>query len=218
MVLESAIVKDQQLVGRKRAAIVEAAVQLFSEKGYSNTRTKEIAEAAGLTVGGMYQYVRSKQDVLYLVCEHVISATISSLNRADEPAVDPIRRLAVAIHTYIHVCDTFRRFIRLIYRDSYELGEEALRQVKDMDRSSVALFEQIIGEGADQGVFKGDDPWLVARDIVNAGDMWALKTWAYRERTDVTSYTSWVISHTLVSLGMTPQSARRLSHRSWMGR
>ena len=61
-------VKDQDLVQRRRLQIVDAAVKLFIEKGFHKTTTRQIARAAGFSIGTLYEYITTKEDVLYLVC------------------------------------------------------------------------------------------------------------------------------------------------------
>ncbi|MEE9527351.1 MAG: helix-turn-helix domain-containing protein, partial [Syntrophobacteria bacterium] len=62
-------VKDPELVKKRRRQIVDAAVELFIRKGFHKTTTREIAQKAGLSIGSVYEYVSTKEDVLYLVCD-----------------------------------------------------------------------------------------------------------------------------------------------------
>lgn len=57
-------VKDPDKVRQRRAQIIRAAVQLFAEKGFHKTTTREIAQASGLSTGAVYEYVASKEDIL----------------------------------------------------------------------------------------------------------------------------------------------------------
>src|SRR5690625_6816962 len=76
-------VKNPDRVEKRRAEIIDAAVKIFSEKGYHATTTKEIADAAGMNVGTMFQYVKNKQDILYLVCCHIHSLIEQALYAVD---------------------------------------------------------------------------------------------------------------------------------------
>ena len=49
--------------------MIKGAVTLFKEKGFHRTTTREIAKAAGFSIGTLYEYIRTKEDVLYLVCD-----------------------------------------------------------------------------------------------------------------------------------------------------
>ncbi|MBW2678755.1 MAG: helix-turn-helix transcriptional regulator, partial [Deltaproteobacteria bacterium] len=64
-------VKNPALVDRRRRQIVEAAAKLFIAQGFHKTTTRQIARAAGFSIGSLYEYVTSKEDVLYLVCEFI---------------------------------------------------------------------------------------------------------------------------------------------------
>jgi TetR/AcrR family transcriptional regulator, cholesterol catabolism regulator len=83
------LVKDDSLVAERRRGIVEAAVGLFVRKGYHATTTREIARAAGVSNGLLYEYVPSKEDLLYLVCDSIHGEMESRLREAagigDEP-------------------------------------------------------------------------------------------------------------------------------------
>ena len=77
-------VKDSDLVVRRRRQIVDAAVHLFISKGFHKTTTREIAKAAGFSIGTLYEYVNSKEDVLYLVCQAIHSEMEQRLRQAPQ--------------------------------------------------------------------------------------------------------------------------------------
>ena len=57
-------VKNPDLVEKRRRQIVEAAAKLFIDQGFHKTTTRQIARAAGFSIGSLYEYVTSKEDVL----------------------------------------------------------------------------------------------------------------------------------------------------------
>ncbi len=50
-----------------RAAIIEAARSLFAERGYAATRTRDIADAAGIATGTLFNYASTKEDIVLMV-------------------------------------------------------------------------------------------------------------------------------------------------------
>ena len=64
-------VKDPDLVTRRRRQIAAAAVKLFIEKGFHKTTTRQIARTSGFSIGSLYEYFASKEDILYMVCESI---------------------------------------------------------------------------------------------------------------------------------------------------
>jgi len=66
-------VKDENLIAIRREQMIEGAIKLFKEKGFHRATTREIAKAAGFSIGTLYEYIRTKEDVLYLVCDSILS-------------------------------------------------------------------------------------------------------------------------------------------------
>ena len=65
--------QNEQIRAATRAAILESAMRLFAEKGYAHTTTRNIAEAAGLSVGLMYHYFSNKESLLQAVFDYVMA-------------------------------------------------------------------------------------------------------------------------------------------------
>jgi AcrR family transcriptional regulator len=63
-------VKDKDLIGEKRKQIIEGAMIVFKKKGYYKATVREIAKEAQIGLGSTYDYVNSKDDILYLFFEN----------------------------------------------------------------------------------------------------------------------------------------------------
>ena len=64
-------IKNPDLVEQRHRQIIDAAVQLFINQGFHKTTTRQIARAAGFSIGSLYEYIASKEDILYLVCDAI---------------------------------------------------------------------------------------------------------------------------------------------------
>jgi len=70
----------------KKLQIIDAGLKLFSEKGYHNTNTKEIAAEAGVSIGTFYAYFEDKHDLFMEVLKEYInkiSGVLSSMPVGD---------------------------------------------------------------------------------------------------------------------------------------
>ena len=63
----------------KKAKIINAGLELFREKGYYNTNTKEIAEKAGVSTGAVYSYFKDKKDIYFAASELIINTHLQPL-------------------------------------------------------------------------------------------------------------------------------------------
>ena len=111
-------IKNPELVKRRRRQIVDAAVQLFIEKGFHKTTTRQIAKAAGFSIGSLYEYVASKEDVLYLVCDAIHAEVERGVSQALERTTRGREALAEVIREYFLVCHRMSDHILLIYQET----------------------------------------------------------------------------------------------------
>ncbi len=56
----------------KREGVVEAAAELFAERGYHATTMQDLTEATGLTAGGLYHYIGSREQLLIAICDALV--------------------------------------------------------------------------------------------------------------------------------------------------
>ena len=64
---------DTELVDSKRKEIINEATKVFVRKGYHQTNMRELAAAMGMSIGSIYHYVESKQDILYLIINSAVT-------------------------------------------------------------------------------------------------------------------------------------------------
>lgn len=183
--LVSSTVKDPDKVKTRRAQIVSAAVQLFSEKGFHKTTTREIAKHSGLSNGALYEYVKSKEDVLFLVCQHIHHEMEEQLRLSLlEEAIAAVR-LRHAIHSFFRVIDAMKDDVLLIYQETKSLSKDFLHEVLHAEQSITKVFEQLLFEGiADKSLeLEAAKVPLFAHNIVVCGQMWAFRRWALSDTT-----------------------------------
>ena len=113
--------KNHGLVRERREILINAAIRVFVEKGFHNATVREIGRAANMTQGTIYNYVSSKDDILYLVCDRIVAEYNDQTRTALELAHDPAGRVRSAVHAISKVMYRHRREILLIYQDSHLL-------------------------------------------------------------------------------------------------
>ena len=174
-------IKDDDLVSLRRTQVVDAAVHLFISKGFHKTTTREIAKAAGFSIGTLYEYVNSKYDVLYLVCQAIHSEMEQRLRQRLRYGVNGARDLKAAIAVYFTVCDQMSDHILLIYQETKSLPAESRRFVLEHELRITGVFKELLARGvADFSLrpIKATEIELVAHDIMVVGHMWAFRRWA----------------------------------------
>jgi AcrR family transcriptional regulator len=121
-------VKNAERIQNRRKQLVGAAVEVFVRKGFHNTTVRDIGAAAGLTQGTIYNYVRSKDDILYLVCEEVITAYQTAIRRAVENVSGP-HRLEATIRATLEAMYDHQEHILLMYQEGHALDSSSLKAI-----------------------------------------------------------------------------------------
>ena len=171
------IVKDQALVDRRHAQICDAALKLFSSKGFHQTSVREIAEATGLGTGTLYSYIQRKEDILTLLYRRILAAFEVRMREATRGIEDPRGQLQAALEATLRIYDEYRDEVLLLYRESHAVGREGLEALFEVDRTYVGFFREILGRGVQRGQFRELDPDLHAVCILFLCAVWPLKRW-----------------------------------------
>ena len=173
-------VKDPNLVERRRRQIADAAVQLFIAKGFHKTTTRQIASASGFSIGSLYEYFTSKEDILYMVCESIHAEVERGVADAMSKTTGGREALAGVIREYFKVCHRMSDFILLIYQESQSLPSQWRKRVLENELQITGLFVEVLARLAASGELPGvkeEQIELTAHNIVVLGHMWTFRRW-----------------------------------------
>jgi AcrR family transcriptional regulator len=133
--------KDVDLIDSKHQQIVNAACRLFFKKGYHRTTIREIAMASGMSMGQLYHYISSKDDVLFLTYKQMQMIWYEYLVRSGvEEIRDPLERLAKAVRLTLEFSLKNKKLFFFVYTETQYLEKKHLRVVLEMDDKNVVGF------------------------------------------------------------------------------
>ncbi|XXM72816.1 TetR/AcrR family transcriptional regulator [Lysinibacillus sphaericus] len=184
-----ASVKDERLVEKRRDQMIRGAVSLFKQKGFHRTTTREIAKAAGFSIGTLYEYIRTKEDVLYLVCDSIYEQVRLELEEldTDEGTVDGLK---VGIAHYFQVMDRMQDEVLVMYQEAKSLSKDALPYVLRKELEMVAMVEKLIVRCVETGELELDEHHIhmLAQNVFVQGQMWGFRRWALQKRYSLQEY------------------------------
>jgi len=173
-------VKNPVLVAQRRRQIVDASVNLFIENGFHKTTTRQIAAASGLSIGSLYEYIATKEDVLYLVCDAIHAEIERGVADAMNRAKNGKNPLAEVIREYFMVCHRMNDHILLIYQETQSLPGKWQRVVLENEIRITGIFTGVLAKLMDSGDLPQIAPRrldLVAHNISVLGHMWTFRRW-----------------------------------------
>lgn len=144
--------------------ILNAAMKVFSKKGYAGANIRSIAEAAGISIGGVYLYFSNKED-LY---RSLLVEKIDEKNRLTVSFVQAKESPFEALSGFVDLhLEYARKHKGLIFIHIRELGLEFAKDIKArFFKEQVVQLENIIREGIRKGQFRECDALAAARSIM----------------------------------------------------
>jgi AcrR family transcriptional regulator len=204
--------EDTELVERRRAQFVAAAIELFGQRGYHATTIRDIAERAKVSIGLVYHYFKDKEDLLFLALTEVLDSYHRQIPLALEGVSDPLERFRTAVRAYCRVNDASVDATVLAYRETKSLTRKRRNIIKQKECDTNELIAACIRDCVDAGLFEPMDVELFTYQIVMFSHAWALKAWRFRRQMTVDEYVDRGLD-LLLGAVLTPAGRKRLKAR-----
>jgi AcrR family transcriptional regulator len=158
-----------------REDILEAAAQVFRQKGFHGTSMENIAKAVGLQKASLYHHVSSKQEILLALLDRALELLlerISAISSQDIPADEKLKQM---VRGYLRILaeNTDLSSVLLFEHRSLERKQHS-RHVPNRDKFE-ALWRTVLEEGVAARLFTCNDPALTTRAMLGVMN-WTI-TW-----------------------------------------
>lgn len=174
-------IKNRALIEKRRQQISDSAMKLFAEKGYHHTSVRDIADLSKISTGSIYDYVRNKEDILFLVSRRFFENLQKEMQGALKGLDDPLMKLKATIEAAVSVIDNFQEYVLITYRESKYFKKKDLIGIFKQESYIINIFLGIIEEGNRMSVFNVREPFAVANLLSLMTHCWALKRYNLKE-------------------------------------
>jgi len=128
------------------------AAKVFADQGYHSTTMRDLAAATGMSLAGMYYYVRGKEELLYRVQERcftrVLAGAEAALAAPGAGGADPLERLQTFIRHHVGFFAAHMAEMKVLSHEAASLGGERQRKVSAIKRRYVDLLEGLLRDAA----------------------------------------------------------------------
>ena len=128
--------------------LLTRAAKVFAEKGYHSTTMRDLAAVSGMSLAGMYYYVRGKEELLALVQERCFARVLAGAEQAVAAASDPVERLQGFIRHHVTFFAANLAEMKVLSHEANSLRGERQRKVNAIKRRYVDLLERLLREVA----------------------------------------------------------------------
>lgn len=185
---EPAEERSASVAARRTEQIANAAVALFSERGYVPTTIEDISNEIGVGKGLIYRYFKDKQDVLFralcAVLEKYKKVNVTALVEELGP-LDALRRM-LAIDCSL--AEEHAREVTLAYRSTKDLDQEQRLRIMVIETEIVGQLRQCLEACIQAGLMHPLDVRIMGYQFLMFGQTWALKKWALGKEYTLSDY------------------------------
>lgn len=163
--------------------IREAAIQVISEVGFHNCNTDKIAEAAGVSVGTIYNYFQNKEDILCYIFEvehNNVKEFFDQLNKQRLSTPEKVRKF---LEKYFKRVMEEWNLSKLLHDESNRPAQGLSREILEYLTFIHSCLYELLTKGIEEGtVYPDIDPEMTAAMIIGASGSLALTAYFQPEK------------------------------------
>lgn len=196
----------RQRVEERERALIDAAREVFLEKGLDGARIAEIARRAGVAEGTVYLYYKTKNDLMRALVADFWDRLTEGARQAVSAHAEPFAQLRALAR--FHLTALIERFDIIELTQSLRTVRAGDLSMREHMKTYVAVFDGVFRRGADLGAIRSDTPLWMARDLFFGALEYSARTLQLRGQTD----TEGVVNHLMGALersyGLEPPATR----------
>jgi len=155
----------------KHERILKAALKVFAEKGFYNTRISEIAKEANVADGTIYLYFKNKDDLLISLFEEEVGEICQSMRAEMDRTEDLVEKLRIFATSHLNMILKNRELAEVMQVELRQSAKFMREYVNKNFIEYINLVREVIREGQEKGVFRNDvAPGIVKRAFFGALD------------------------------------------------
>ena len=172
---------DQSINNLKR--IINTAISISNKKGYAAMSMRELSRASSLSIGALYSYFPSKDELLHIIQQYGRAAVEKTLSSALSKASSTKDKLYNFIHAHIFISEALKDWFYFSYMETrYFTGIEYNKTIES-ELFTESLIDSIIKDGIKKSECKSNlNSSLIASVTKAMMQDWYLKRWKYKRR------------------------------------
>lgn len=155
------------LINERKEQILNAAIKVFSQKGFAGTLVDRVAELAKLGKGTIYRYFEDKQDLFISTALRGIDDLKNTVLKEIEEGKDPLEKIKKAISSYLGFFEKNPDLINIVLHAPVELQQEIKKRYFKHYQDHLDKMIDIFNEGIKQGRIRNLDPCGAILILVN---------------------------------------------------
>ena len=175
-------IKKEATAVKNLTRIIESTLRLANSKGFHAMTLRDLCADSGLSMGGLYAYIRNKDDLIHLIQSHGFIITRRTVLHYTGEVGDVRDRLFAAIKAHLYLSELMRAWFYFSYMEAKSLLAEEKHDAIAIELEIEQIFLGFIEDGIEAGVYRSRNARLVASMIKALLQDWYLKRRKYRDQ------------------------------------
>lgn len=126
--------------------LLRTAAMVFARHGYHSTSMRDLAAASGMSLSGMYYYVRGKEELLALIQQRCFDEVMEGARRALAVARDPAERLQAFIRHHVSFFAAHMAEMKVLSHESDSLTGSAAQALRTKKKAYSTLLAELVAQ------------------------------------------------------------------------
>jgi len=179
---ESIRIKKEQVAVRNLVKIFNAALTISNAKGFTAMSLRDLSKEAGLSMGALYTYFSSKEELLDMIQRQGRLVVKRVLLSQMEGIEDPLNRLKRIIQAHLFLSEVMQPWFYFSYMETKNLAKKEHKRAIESEIFTEKILTDIIQQGQDTKAFRPVQKELAGAVIKAMLQDWYLKRWKYAGR------------------------------------
>ncbi|HOT43264.1 MAG TPA: TetR/AcrR family transcriptional regulator [Spirochaetota bacterium] len=188
-------VKKEETAVKNLVTIVNTTLKLSYKKGFDAMSLRDLSGESGLSMGALYSYFGSKEDLLSMIQYHGQLAVERILRDHIDRGSGPREKLRNAIRIHLYLSELMKSWFYFFFMETKNLNKKYRKISVESELMTERVITDILEEGVKGNIFTVENIPLTGSVIKAMMQDWYLKQWKYTQRKiSVEEYAEYVIS------------------------
>lgn len=152
----------------RKEQIIQAASQLFKEKGYEAASMRDIASVLGIEAASLYSHIKSKDEILETICFRMADEFLKAIDEVNDIYFNAEEKLRMAVKSHIGIITGDLNSSTVFLREWRHLPEKRKEEFIKMRNRYENGFTQILINGENENIFSAPDKKFAVLTILSA--------------------------------------------------
>jgi TetR/AcrR family transcriptional regulator, cholesterol catabolism regulator len=188
-------VKKEKTVVKNLERIFDATLKIGNEKGFHAMSMRDLSEETGLSMGALYAYFTSKDNLLVMLQRNGRDSFQKILENCIDPNSTALDNLRHLIQTHLFMSEAMQARFYFTYMEGKNLSKAERKIAVEHELRSDQVITDVLRQGEAAGLFRPRNHSLTTALIKSMLNDWYLKRWKYAKlNVSVDDYADYVLS------------------------